>query len=234
MQTKNIIWLTIFSIAMGMLESAVVIYIRELYYPQGFSFPLVMISNRVAATELLREAATVIMLMGIAYFSGKNFITRFGSFLYAFAIWDILYYVFLWLIIGWPESFLTWDILFLIPIMWVGPVIAPVIVSLTMILFGFVFWNTNNKGMNIKIIKKEWLMMIFASLILILSFTLDLIKYLSDNYTLKEALSFNNENLINLTTHYIPSHYNWTLFVLGELLLLITIGLFYRRVKKTY
>ena len=219
---------------MGMLESAVVIYIRELYYPQGFSFPLVMISNRVAATELLREAATVIMLMGIAYFSGKNFITRFGSFLYAFAIWDILYYVFLWLIIGWPESFLTWDILFLIPIMWVGPVIAPVIVSLTMILFAFVFWNTNNKGMNIKIIKKEWLMMIFASLILILSFTLDLIKYLSDNYTLKEALSFNNENLINLTTHYIPSHYNWTLFVLGELLLLITIGLFYRRVKKTY
>jgi membrane protein implicated in regulation of membrane protease activity len=51
-----------------------------------------------------------------------------------FAIWDIFYYIFLWLLIGWPESFFTWDILFLLPVTWVGPVLAPVINSLTMIV----------------------------------------------------------------------------------------------------
>lgn len=229
MKPKDIIWLTVFSIAMGLLECAVVVYIRELYYPAGFSFPLVIISNRVAVTELLRETATLIMIMGIAYFTGKNFITRFGSFLYVFAIWDIFYYIFLWLILGWPESLFTWDVLFLIPVIWVGPVVAPVIVSLTMIMYAFIFWHKNQQSVNLKLKKSDWLLLISASLIIILSFTWDFMDYLLGIYNLKEIFSLNNAALINLSTHYIPMHFNWILFSAGELLLIITICLFYKR-----
>jgi hypothetical protein len=210
---------------MGLLECAVVVYIREIYYPAGFSFPLVMISNRIALTELLREAATVVMLMGIGYFTGKTFVTRFGSFLFAFAVWDIFYYVFLWLILGWPESLLTWDVLFLIPVMWVGPVIAPVIVSFTMIAYAFVFWKTDQSFTGVKIKSYDWVGMIAASFIIILSFTLEFINYLIRN-------DYSAENIINLSTHYIPAHFNWPLFIVGEIVLVLTIVLFYRRVSR--
>ena len=91
---KTLFWLTMFSIAMGYLETAIVVYIRKLYYPEGFTFPLVPISHDIAVTEFWREAATIIMLAGIGILSGKNASQRFVFFLYAFAIWDIFYYVF--------------------------------------------------------------------------------------------------------------------------------------------
>src|SRR6201998_1661345 len=110
------IWLTAFSIAMGFLETAVVIYLRKLYYPHGFQFPLVPIDNDIAMVEFLREAATIIMLLGIGIIAGKNTSQKFGIFIYCFAVWDIFYYVFLKLLLGWPESLFTWDILFIIPV----------------------------------------------------------------------------------------------------------------------
>jgi len=126
--------LTIFAIAMGFLESAVVIYLREIYYPEGFAFPLNIIHGKIAVTEILREAATIVMLVSVSILAARRWIIRFAWFIYLFAIWDIFYYVFLRVLLGWPESLLTWDILFLIPTTWVGPVLAPVINSLTMIL----------------------------------------------------------------------------------------------------
>ncbi|MBL7138880.1 MAG: hypothetical protein ISS17_08905, partial [Bacteroidales bacterium] len=125
--------ITLFAIAMGFLESAVVVYLRAIYYPEGFAFPLKIIEGPVATTEILREAATLIMLITVAILAARRWIIRFAWFIYIFAIWDIFYYIFLWLLLGWPESLLTWDILFLIPTTWVGPVLAPVINSLTMI-----------------------------------------------------------------------------------------------------
>ncbi|MBN2481771.1 MAG: hypothetical protein JXB19_08530, partial [Bacteroidales bacterium] len=130
---KTWIWLTLFSIAMGFMESAVVVYIREISYPEGFDFPLVPMDNTLEVTEILREAATMIMLLAAGYLGGRTLSERFTWFLYCFAIWDIFYYVFLKLLLGWPASFMTWDILFLIPVAWTGPVITPVIISLTMI-----------------------------------------------------------------------------------------------------
>ena len=133
-QTKKIINLTVFALAMAFLETAVVIYLRELYYPEGFDFPLKMMDFSVGRTEFLREAATMIMILFIALLVGKTKLQKFAAFIFVFAIWDIFYYVFLKVMIGWPASLLTWDILFLIPVTWVGPVIAPVINSLMMIL----------------------------------------------------------------------------------------------------
>ena len=112
---KTIFWVSVFGIAFGLVESAVVVYIREMYYPEGFNFPLKAISSRVITTELWREAATILMLIAIGVLAGKNAVQRFAYFLISFAVWDIFYYVFLKLFISWPESFLTWDILFLIP-----------------------------------------------------------------------------------------------------------------------
>ncbi|HPB25925.1 MAG TPA: hypothetical protein PLE11_09195, partial [Bacteroidales bacterium] len=101
--TVKIFWILLFSIAMGYLESAVVIYIRELYYPEGFAFPMKLISEKIMITEFFREAATMLMLLGTAIIAGRNAIERFAYFIMCFGIWDIFYYVFLYLILGWPQ-----------------------------------------------------------------------------------------------------------------------------------
>ena len=98
--TKRLLWLSFFGIAMGMLESAIVIYLREVYYPHGFAFPLTLVTRTVAITEFIREAATIIMLVCVAYLSGRNFHERMAYFIYAFAIWDIFYYLFLFEILN--------------------------------------------------------------------------------------------------------------------------------------
>ncbi len=134
MNPKTLTWVVVFSIAMGYLEAAVVVYLRELYYPEGFDFPLKEMDMGIIVTELFREAATMIMLLSIGFLAAKRKIERLAYFVLPFAIWDIFYYVFLKVALGWPESLLTWDILFMLPVTWVGPVICPVINSLTMIL----------------------------------------------------------------------------------------------------
>ena len=92
---RQLALVTIFSVAMGMLESSVVIYLRELYYPEGFQFPVRATSYTVAVTELMRELATIVMLLSVGMIAGKNKQERFAWFIYSFAIWDICYYIFL-------------------------------------------------------------------------------------------------------------------------------------------
>src|SRR3981189_1372652 len=115
-----------FSIAMATLESAVVVYLRALYYPDGFTVALKLIDQRILLIEIAREGATLLMLVGIGLLAGRNFKDQFAYFLLSFAVWDIFYYLWLKVFIGWPSSLLEWDILFLIPFTWLGPVLAPV------------------------------------------------------------------------------------------------------------
>ena len=129
-------WLALFGVAFGYLEAAVVVYLRELYYPDGFAFPLALPMTRVLNVELGRELATLIMLGSIAHLSGHGFWQRFGVFCFLFGVWDIVYYVVLWGVLDWPESLFTWDILFLLPLVWAGPVITAVLVALSLILAG--------------------------------------------------------------------------------------------------
>ena len=86
--SKNLITVSIFAIAMGFLESAVVVYIREINYPGGFDFPMVIPSGSIAVTELLREAATLVMLICVGLLAGRSISGRFAWFLYSFALWD--------------------------------------------------------------------------------------------------------------------------------------------------
>jgi hypothetical protein len=76
------------------------------------------------------------MLAAIALAVARNARQWTAAFAIAFGVWDIVFYACLKLLLGWPASLFTWDILFLIPVPWVGPVIAPVLVSLTMIAAG--------------------------------------------------------------------------------------------------
>jgi hypothetical protein len=87
-------------------------------------------------TEMWREVATIVMLVSLAVLVGSTPLQMLGVFLLAFGVWDIFYYVFLKVLIRWPESLKTLDVLFLIPVPWVGPVWLPVTVSAAMVVCG--------------------------------------------------------------------------------------------------
>ncbi len=183
MKTKLVI-ITAFAIAMGFLEAAVVVYMREILYPGGFSFPLSPVPVNLAVTEISREVATLIMLVSIGILAGRKFSTGFAWFIYSFAIWDIFYYVFLKAILGWPESLLTWDVLFLIPTTWTGPVLTPVLISLTMILFAMVILYRDERGLESRIPGKIWTGLIAGSLLIIISWILDYSRFMLDHFSL--------------------------------------------------
>ena len=126
---KRFIPLTVFAIAFALVEAAIVVYLRQLFYPEGFSFPLKPFDPNIMKVEMFREAATLLMLGAAGAMAGKNGWEKFAFFIYAFGLWDIFYYVWLKVFLGWPESFFTPDLLFLLPVIWWGPVLAPMIVA---------------------------------------------------------------------------------------------------------
>jgi len=132
-------WLivVIYATAMAWVESAVVFYLRfmmnriEPYQPNPF--PIIQDFGWV---ELIREFSTMVMLFTVGMLAGRTWRARIGYFVIGFGVWDIFYYVFLKAMCGWPHSLLDWDVLFLLPVPWWGPVLAPVLISLLMIFWG--------------------------------------------------------------------------------------------------
>jgi len=217
-KNKVLIWLTVFAVAMGIFEGSVVIYLRALYYPHGFYFPLTLIDHHIAITELIRELASLFMLLSVSIVAGKNSSQRFAWFIYSFAIWDIIYYVFLFLILGWPKSLLTWDVLFLLPVIWTGPVIAPILLSILMIFLSLIIYKFNRKNnYQFKILRNDWFVLITGSIIVFVAFIYDYCRFLIKNISSSE-LNFNK--LSDLSLNYIPESFNWALFTVGFLILL--------------
>jgi hypothetical protein len=131
-------WLVVvYAIAMAWVESAVVFYLRSMMdrIEPYQTNPLPLLGG-FASVELPREFATLVMLFAVGYLAGRTWKTRIGYAAIAFGVWDIFYYVFLKIICGWPHSLLDWDILFLLPLPWWGPVLAPVLISLLLIFWG--------------------------------------------------------------------------------------------------
>jgi len=124
---------------------------------------------RFISIEVGREVATLVMLIAVAAISGRNAWERFLYFVLAFGVWDIFYYVWLWVFIGWPPSLLTWDVLFLIPVPWLGPVIAPVIVSLCLV--GGSLWLLSRPALRLS--RRAWALAIIGGILVLLSFTVD-------------------------------------------------------------
>ncbi len=198
---KLLLWLTLFSLAFGYIEAAVVVYLRESYFPGGFYFPLVPIPARLLWTEVIREGATLLLLLSVTHLAvpdhaaggaGRN-LRRFAVFAYCFALWDLVYYLGLKLLLDWPHSLLDWDVLFLIPLPWTGPVLAPVLISLALISAAVLILRLPpDQPTTFRPI--DWLIETAAGLAIIASFLW---------------------NLPALKAQELPRSYPWWLFALG-------------------
>lgn len=211
---RTLLALLLFGIAFGYVEAAVVVYLRTIFVPvrdEAFRtvshtdlFPLLTVEHlqaagpehaRLLGTELGRELATIIMLAAMGLAIAGNFRQWLAGFMIAFGVWDIFYYVFLRLLIGWPESLLTWDILFLVPVPWIGPVIAPVIVSLSMILAGGIILGREAAGRPLNFRRLDWVLIFGGGLTVIVAFCWDWRHMIAGG---------------------LPRSFHWPLFALGE------------------
>lgn len=221
-----------FAVSMAFLEAAVVVYLRELYYPDGFGFPLVAMDPVLALTEFLREAATMVMLVSIGLLLERRPVAVFAVFLVSFGLWDIFYYVFLKCLLGWPGSLLTWDILFLIPVLWVGPVIAPILNTLVMIALGCLILFYSGKGLNAGLSLTEWILLIAGALLVFVSYTEEFARYIMNHLQAGGFFSKDNQKLVSqLSVQFVPLQFRWWLFLSGYLAHLIVLCLYTRRIR---
>jgi hypothetical protein len=144
--THRLFWACLFAVAFAFVEAAVVVYLRALYYPGGFFFPLRVLATDHVMVELARELSTMVMIGAVAFLAGQKAWERFGFFIFVFGVWDILFYGWLKVCINWPATLFDWDILFLIPIPWIGPVIAPVLVACVMVVCGAILVLRSERG----------------------------------------------------------------------------------------
>src|SRR2546430_15837132 len=126
---RNAIWVSCYAIAVAADEPAVDVYLRALHSgADPLSVLQYQLPAHLLAIEFAREAATLVMLIAVAALASRNAWERLLYFALAFGLWDIFYYVWLWVFIGWPPSLFTWDVLFLISVPCLGPGPAPPIV----------------------------------------------------------------------------------------------------------
>lgn len=130
--------LAAFAVAMAFVEAAVVVYLREIVGGEPL-FPMRQIPPRLLSLEIGRETATILMLASVAWLSFGGEMRRMGAFLLLFAVWDVFYYVWLRVTIGWPAGIFGWDVLFLIPFPWVGPIWSVLLICAGMLVFGALF-----------------------------------------------------------------------------------------------
>jgi hypothetical protein len=253
---KKLFYILILIAAFAYIEAAIVVYLRHIYYPEGFHFPLRRHYDYILTIEVIREFSTLVILVtlsalfstapsarGLAPLSQDNIVSAwglaplsrisekfwhgFGYFLYMFGLWDIFFYIWLKTTINWPVSIFDWDVLFLIPIPWLGPVIAPVSLSAIMIVIGVLIIRLFEKGysplpggvpaasragwVTFKPGLIHWLMVLLGCGFILYSFINDW-----------DAMSFEKY----------PKPYRYEFLVIGELLLIIPFVLLYRSVTR--
>jgi len=215
---KFLVWLSVFAMSMGFLEAIVVVYLRMLFFPGGFSFPLGMIPPGVLIIEIVREACTMGMLVSVAAVSVRGIVRRTGAFIFVFGVWDVFYYVALKVFLGWPPSLMTWDVLFLIPVTWLGPVLAPLIVAVTMAGFGG--WLLL-KGGQARIGPASWLVLCMGAFDIFSAFISDYLGLIVRGGMLPEMHRLlSSPEFMELAAAYVPESFGWGLFSIGELLVL--------------
>jgi hypothetical protein len=208
--------IVLFGLGFGYVEAACVVYLRHIYDPirrelhperkSGDLFPMITTEElrgqgleveKLLLVELGREAATLIMLASVAAAVAGNRREWFAGFCAGFGVWDLAFYLFLKVILGWPESLLTWDILFLLPLPWVGPVLAPVIVAATLAVCGALALKREIGGAGLRIRASHWVLLVLGGVIIITSFMWD---------------------FRNTMAGHLPNPFNWPLFAAGEAL----------------
>jgi hypothetical protein len=201
-------WSTVafYAVAMAWVESAIVYYLRthidriEPY--QANPLPIV---GGLGPVELVRELATLLMLFTVGALAGRIWRARLGYMLVAFGVWDIFYYVFLKVMCGWPKSLLDWDILFLIPLPWWGPVLAPMLIALLMIFWGTLATQFERPRPPSLSNWRVWVLNLMGVALALYVFLADAIRVADGGV---EAL----RNLL-------PTYFNWPLFLVALALL---------------
>jgi hypothetical protein len=141
--TFKLVLLAVFGTAMAHFEGVVVVYLRKalgMLDSESNKESVDKFPGRYLHIEMTREAATIIMLVLIAYLVGNSWLERGIFFLWTFAFWDLFYYVSLYILIKWPPNLKTIDVLFLIPVPWIAPVWLPIgISSITIIVIALLY-----------------------------------------------------------------------------------------------
>ncbi len=165
-----------YAIAMGYLEAAVVVYLRRsLNVEAADLFPVQQAdaTGGFAAIEFGRELATLVMLATVGWLAGRRPLERLAWVAVAFGVWDVTYYAWLFVFSGWPPSPETWDILFLVPTIWTGPVWAPCTVSGALVGFGLAGARASSLGWRLRVTPAEAAAAIAGGFLVVLSFTID-------------------------------------------------------------
>jgi hypothetical protein len=189
-----------FAVAMAWLESATVYYLRTLvdrlepYQPNPLP-----IHGVLGPVELVREAATLLMLLAVGMLAGKTWRARWGYSAVAFGMWDIFYYGFLRVMCGWPRSLFDWDVLFLLPLPWWGPVLAPVSIAILMIVWGTAVTESQPAGEPPQVTRKVWVLNATGIALALYIFMADSLQQLP---RLRVGM-----------TYTLPTSFNWPLFV---------------------
>jgi hypothetical protein len=193
----------VFAIAMGWVEAACVFYIRALVGRiepyQANPLPL---NAALGNVELWREASTLVMIAAVGLLAGRTWRRRAGYAALAFGTWDICYYIFLHLVCGWPRTLFDWDILFLLPLPWWGPVLAPVSIALLMIVWGTLATQSDDRASDVR---WPWLLSSVGIMVALAVFMVDSWR----------ALPHGRDAVL----HVLPTSFNWPLFCVALLLM---------------
>jgi hypothetical protein len=201
MQHPRLWCVAIYAVAMAYVEAAVVVYLRRLYGIVDPMQDVVPFDPFLAGTEVGREAATLVMLLALGWAVGRGLQARVGLAFFAFGLWDIFYYIWLKTLIGWPISLLTPDILFLIPVPWWGPVLAPVLVAALAVTGGALAVVADGRGRKVRLKALEGTALGVGMLAALYTFTADALATLPAS---AEALG-----------RLRPTRFNWPVFLSG-------------------
>ena len=199
---RNLLMLSLYAVAMALLEAVVVVYLRQLHYADNplEIFPLKFLDSYDGAVELSREAATVAMILAVALLAERTSRTRmFAAFVFVFGLWDIFYYVWLKVLMDWPQSWWEWDVLFLIPTVWLGPWISPVLIALLFTTWGAATLSTHRA---IALTPGALLVFVFGASLSLAAF-------------LQPALEVLRKGGMAALSRYTPGEFWWWLFLCG-------------------
>lgn len=195
-----------FAIAMAWVEAASVFYVRELVDRiQPYQAEPLPLNDALGNVELWREAATLVMIVTVGMLAGRTWWRRVGYAAVVFGVWDIFYYVFLRLMTGWPKSLMDWDILFLLPLPWWGPVLAPVSIAVVMILWGTLATQVDDTVAKGRSVAWSWALGWTGIGLALAAFMVDAWRALPDG---RDAV-----------LRVLPTTFNWPLFLVALVLM---------------
>ena len=201
MQTKKLFWVGIFAVSFAYVEATVVVYLRQMYGIQDLLRDIPAFDPSIALVEVGREFSTLVILLAVGWAAGRSLQTKLGFTFIAFGLWDISYYVWLKLFINWPESLLTTDILFLLPLPWWGPVIGPVLIAALMVIGGCLATIASDREHAVRFSVFEVIALLGGVLLMLYSFMENSLA----------ALPADADTLSQLR----PSTFNWPLYLIG-------------------